>query len=198
MPIGRLTANSQTTIPWAVRTALDLQDGDHLRYVIDGRGVRLIKLSRPVVSQEHATLPEEVRVSLGLREGDQISYSLEGDKVVVTKLPPMNCSFCGKAITRPEKPGAEAPHPPKLVVAGPNVFICRDCVGMCITIMGEADSEWRDEKIEHLAGFATGETQKKLEARKQEMLTRLRSAQNGEPNAAPRDRAPYENMPPKD
>ena len=57
--LSKLTANGETTIPQAVRTALDLQDGDHLRYIIEGHSVRLIKLSRAVVSQEHATLPEK-------------------------------------------------------------------------------------------------------------------------------------------
>ena len=196
--LSKLTANGETTIPQAVRTALDLQDGDHLRYIIEGHSVRLIKLSRAVVSQEHATLPEKVRVSLGLEEGDQIMYSFEGDKVVVTKVPPMNCSFCGKAIASPEKPEAGAPQPPKLAVAGPKVFICRDSIGMCISIMGESDPKWRDEKIEHLAGFATGETQKKLEARKQEQLARLRSAQNAEPKTDPRNAPAGEDMPPKE
>jgi antitoxin PrlF len=73
-----LTENAQTTIPRAVRTALNLQDGDRLRYAIEGHTVSLTKLSRPVFSHEHAAIPEEVRVSLGLEEGDQIMYTLEG------------------------------------------------------------------------------------------------------------------------
>jgi antitoxin PrlF len=198
MLLSKLTAKAQTTIPQAVRAALDLQDGDHLRYVIEDHSVRLMKLSRPVVGQAHTAIPEEVRISLDLRDGDQVSYSLEGDKVIVTKVPPMNCSFCGKAIARPERPVAGAPHSPKLAVAGPKVFICRDCVGMCISIMGESDPQWRDEKIEHLAGLATGETQKKLEARKQEQLARVSSAQDGESKADARDTPPHGNMPARD
>jgi hypothetical protein len=104
----------------------------------------------------------------------------------------------GKAIARPEKSEAGAPPPPKLAVDGPKAFICWDCIGMCISIMGESDPEWRDEKIEHLAGFATGETQTKLEARKEEQLARLRSVQNGEPKTDPRNAPPHEDMPPKD
>jgi ClpX C4-type zinc finger protein len=51
------------------------------------------------------------------------------------------CSFCGTRISISDK---------RKVVAGPNVFICRDCVGLCIELMAEADPEWRDQKIEVL------------------------------------------------
>jgi bifunctional DNA-binding transcriptional regulator/antitoxin component of YhaV-PrlF toxin-antitoxin module len=200
MLLSKLTANAQTTIPQAVRTALDLQEGDYVRYIVEDRSVRLMKLSKPVVSQEHAAIPEEVRASLGLHDGDAIKYSFEGDKVIVTKLPKMNmkCSFCGKAIARPETPVPGAPPAPKLAVAGANVFICRDCVGMCISSMGGSDPQWRDEQVEHLAGFATGETQKKIAASQKEQMARFEAALNGEPASEPRDTPPHQDEPPSD
>jgi ATP-dependent protease Clp ATPase subunit len=59
----------------------------------------------------------------------------------------MECSFCGASIAKPVKGG------PSLVVAGPSVFICRDCVGLCIQIMAESDPDWRDQKIEALSSL---------------------------------------------
>jgi hypothetical protein len=103
----------------------------------------------------------------------------------MTRLAPMICSFCAKAIARPE-PGA-----PKLAVAGPGVFICRDCVGLCMSSMAESDPQWRDEKIAHLAGFATGESQKQMKDKRVEMTRRLAAAEDAgmpaEPDAAPMD-----------
>jgi antitoxin PrlF len=43
---SRLTSESQTTVPDAVREALDLQPGDALIYVIEDGQVRLKKLER--------------------------------------------------------------------------------------------------------------------------------------------------------
>jgi bifunctional DNA-binding transcriptional regulator/antitoxin component of YhaV-PrlF toxin-antitoxin module len=198
MLLSLLTTKGQTTIPREARIALDLQDGDRIRYTLDGKRLILTKLAPPVVSKEDAGIPDEVRALLGVQDGDDLSYSVEGDKVVVTKVPPINCSFCGKAIERPKQPSPGTPKPPALVVAGPRSFICRDCIGLCISIIAESDPQWRDQKIEHLTGFATGETQKKLEALKQEQLARLRSAQNGEPKSDPRDAPPHADMPPED
>ena len=42
---SKLTARSQTTIPKAVREALDLHPGDRVGYVIDGNVVRLVKVN---------------------------------------------------------------------------------------------------------------------------------------------------------
>jgi antitoxin PrlF len=41
---SKVTARSQTTIPRAVRDALDLHPGDRVGYVIDGDVVRLVKV----------------------------------------------------------------------------------------------------------------------------------------------------------
>jgi hypothetical protein len=48
------------------------------------------------------------------------------------------CSFCGTKIRPAEKASA---------VAGPDVFICRDCIGLCIEIMALEAPQWFDEKI---------------------------------------------------
>jgi len=39
---------------------------------------------------------------------------------------PINCNFCGKSDREVLK-----------IVAGPSVFICNECVGLCVDIMGE-------------------------------------------------------------
>jgi hypothetical protein len=36
------------------------------------------------------------------------------------------------------------------VLAGPAVFICRDCAGICVSVFSRRDARWRDEKIEDL------------------------------------------------
>jgi len=41
-------------------------------------------------------------------------------------MPRLNCSFCGK-----EK------HEVEQLIAGPSVFICNECVGLCVTILAE-------------------------------------------------------------
>lgn len=52
----------------------------------------------------------------------------------------LRCSFCGAAIARPIK------GEPALAVAGPDAFICRDCVGICIQVMA-SDTEWSKQQI---------------------------------------------------
>src|SRR5438132_14255718 len=113
MFFSRLSTKAQTTIPQEVRAALGLKEGDFIRYFLEGTKVVLAKRVRPVVGDAQSAIPDEVRTALGLAEGDRVSYAIEGEKVVMTWVPPMNCSFCGKAIARPE-PGE--PPPPKLVV----------------------------------------------------------------------------------
>jgi hypothetical protein len=46
--------------------------------------------------------------------------------------PPATCSFCGKPFGAGPAPG----------VAGPAVFICRDCIGLCIHIMAMEAPDW--------------------------------------------------------
>jgi len=51
------------------------------------------------------------------------------------------CSFCFESIPDDQS----EPH----TVAGPQVFICHECVARCVEIMGE-DPEWREQQIEVL------------------------------------------------
>jgi antitoxin PrlF len=186
MFLGRLTSKAQTIVPQEVRAVLGLKEGDLIRYFIEGTKVVLAKRAPPVVSDGQSAIPEQVRTALGLEEGDRVSYAIEGDKAVMTRVPPMNCSFCAKAVARPEPGEPGGPRRPQHAVAGPRAFICRDCVGLCLSIMAESDPQWRDEKIAHLAGFATGETQKQMNERRDEMVRRLAAAEDGpvEPDAA--------------
>jgi ATP-dependent Clp protease ATP-binding subunit ClpX len=48
------------------------------------------------------------------------------------------CSFCGKSQHEVEK-----------LIAGPKVYICDECVDLCIRILG-ADRKWCDKKIGNL------------------------------------------------
>ena len=63
---------------------------------------------------------------------------------------PIDCSFCGVRFSTLES--AEKAK----IIAGPNVFICRDCVGVCLQVMAEGDPEWRDQKIEALSKLRDG------------------------------------------
>jgi len=56
-----------------------------------------------------------------------------------------HCSFCGSEIALPSRGGA---------VAGPEAFICRDCIGLCLEIIAQEDAEWREQKIELLKSMS--------------------------------------------
>lgn len=47
MIVSRITSKAQTTIPRAVRAALGLQQGDEVRYEIDGNRVVLTRAEAP-------------------------------------------------------------------------------------------------------------------------------------------------------
>ena len=51
----------------------------------------------------------------------------------------MYCSFCGKS-----------QHAVAKLIAGPKVFICDECVGICITILG-SDKAWSEKQLAELA-----------------------------------------------
>jgi hypothetical protein len=57
----------------------------------------------------------------------------------------VTCSFCGVSVDASPDQNRRKPQ----VVAGPEVFICRGCVAMCVEIMGE-DPEWREGRIADL------------------------------------------------
>ncbi len=54
----------------------------------------------------------------------------------------IECSFCGTSVPHEEAKGK--------FVAGPGVFICRDCVDMMIDIFGQKDPKWRERTIKAL------------------------------------------------
>jgi hypothetical protein len=58
---------------------------------------------------------------------------LEQISKVVTALPP-ECSFCGK-------PKSEVMQ----IIAGPEAFICDECVQLCVRIVIAEHPEWRDQ-----------------------------------------------------
>ena len=54
----------------------------------------------------------------------------------------ITCSFCCKSVPTEKAKGQ--------FVAGPKVFICRDCVDLTIEIFGEKDPQWRERAIKVL------------------------------------------------
>lgn len=58
MITSKLTSKAQTTIPQAVRTALNLREGDELAYVIEDGRVVLTKAHGPVADDPFALFSE--------------------------------------------------------------------------------------------------------------------------------------------
>jgi hypothetical protein len=58
--------------------------------------------------------------------------------MVMPKQAEMFCSFCGKSQHKVQK-----------LIAGPKVFICDECVDVCIEVLG-ADRDWCDREIINL------------------------------------------------
>ena len=106
-------------------------------------------LAMMMVRVELLTSPEGKAGALlwfGRRElGLPSDETLAGDDQNQTEQK-VECSFCGSAI-------AEGTcH----AVAGPRVFICRECIGICIEVMATEDPAWRDQKIEALQKLQLG------------------------------------------
>jgi ATP-dependent protease Clp ATPase subunit len=51
----------------------------------------------------------------------------------------MKCSFCQIQSAKDE------------IVAGAEVYICRNCVGLCIEVFANKSASWRDQQIALLA-----------------------------------------------
>jgi antitoxin PrlF len=58
MITSKLSTTSQTTIPHAVRVALDLKEGDELAYTIEDRGVLLSRASSRHLDDPFVTFSE--------------------------------------------------------------------------------------------------------------------------------------------
>lgn len=58
MITSKLTSKAQTTIPQAVRSALNLREGDQLAYVIENGRVVLMKASTPPTDDPFALFSE--------------------------------------------------------------------------------------------------------------------------------------------
>jgi len=56
-----------------------------------------------------------------------------------TASPPLVCSFCAKEQAEVRR-----------LIAGPNVFICNECIELCIQIVAEEDENWRERIIKML------------------------------------------------
>jgi len=51
----------------------------------------------------------------------------------------MKCSSC------------QMQSPKDEIVAGPDVYICRNCIGLCIEVFAKKSTSWRDRQIAFLA-----------------------------------------------
>jgi hypothetical protein len=58
------------------------------------------------------------------------------------KTPDVRCSFCGNDYSGEESKGR--------IVAGAAVFICRNCVDICIQVFADYDPVWIEAKIQQL------------------------------------------------
>ena len=56
----------------------------------------------------------------------------EEEAVASTRNPSANCSFCGKGNSEVKK-----------LIAGPGVYICNQCVDLCVEVIAEAEAEPR-------------------------------------------------------
>jgi len=72
--------------------------------------------------------------------GDNCKQADSETQPMSKRIEELECSFCGANLSK--EPGR--------AVAGPRVFICRDCVGICIEVMAAEDAEWREQKIKTL------------------------------------------------
>lgn len=52
------------------------------------------------------------------------------------------CSFCNKS-----------QHDVLSFIAGPHVFICSECVALCVEAVGSSHAAWREEQITKLVSF---------------------------------------------
>lgn len=59
-----------------------------------------------------------------------MSYPDDSDDSDDSERPPLRCSFCGKTQTEVRK-----------LIAGPQVFICDECVHLCLEILEADDAE---------------------------------------------------------
>jgi ATP-dependent protease Clp ATPase subunit len=57
--------------------------------------------------------------------------------------PQVECSFCGTKETEETRKNN--------YVAGPKVFVCRDCVDMMVDIFSQNDHQWADKKAQDIA-----------------------------------------------
>ena len=59
-------------------------------------------------------------------------------------MPTMHCSFCGKS-----------QHAVAKLIAGPKVYICDECVEVCITILA-SDKSWREKQLAEIGRLHAG------------------------------------------
>jgi ClpX C4-type zinc finger/Glyoxalase superfamily protein len=96
-------------------------------------------LNAQSINVSHSNALELIAKSLGFKDWQVLAAKIEADQVVVAK--PANpgspspassllhCSFCGKS-----------QHEVTKLIAGPTVFICDECVGLCTDIiLGNGD-----------------------------------------------------------
>jgi hypothetical protein len=99
-------------------------------------------LSDQSVTISHSESLELIAKAFGLDNWNILAAKIEAERPEVTRPEPavatggkvgvLYCSFCGKS-----------QHEVKKLIAGPSVFICNECIGLCDGIMLEGDIQDR-------------------------------------------------------
>ncbi len=95
-------------------------------------------LNAQSINVSHSNALELIAKSLGFRDWQVLAAKIEADQLATTPFGPgspssassvLHCSFCGKS-----------QHEVTKLIAGPTVFICDECVGLCTDIiLGNGD-----------------------------------------------------------
>ena len=96
-------------------------------------------LNAQSINVSHSNALELIAKSLGFKDWQVLAAKIEADQVVAAKpadsgspssaSSSLHCSFCGKS-----------QHEVSKLIAGPTVFICDECVGLCTDIiLGNGD-----------------------------------------------------------
>lgn len=79
MPDSKLTSKGQTTIPKVIREHLKLKSGDRIQFVIDAKGMVLMKPATVDISALNGLLYREGRAAVSVEEMDEAIESAVAD-----------------------------------------------------------------------------------------------------------------------
>lgn len=123
-------------------------------------------LAAQTITVSHAQSLELIAQAFGLADWNTLAARIKTDEAPADgEAPPLGCSFCGK--TR---------HEVQILVAGPDVHICDECVSLCDGVL--LDHRLAKSIAEAQSGAAAGEAAEEaaavLRARSDEALRAMR------------------------